>query len=218
MPRCRGKAKTTGKRCKRTVKDGYWCDDHPPEDAFEEMDESGRMTQAAFARLIERSDERVRQYRKQGILELEDDGKLDVAKSIEALILHGDVDRGSLPFDLYEKHVGPIEAGADEGSDEKSLKHQKLVADVNLRVQQARLAKIKADEHDGLLVDAEEIERERFEIARTTRDRLMILPDRVAAQLVAMESEREIAVFLQEEIRQALSSLCDDLREEFAAA
>lgn len=179
------------------------------------MGDDGRMTQAAFARLIDRSAERVRQYRQQGILELEDDGKLDVAKSIEALILHGDMSRSSLPFDLYEKHVGPLEAGADSGSDVGDLQRQKLVAEVNLKVQQARKARLQSDEFEGTLVSAEDAQRDWFNIARQTRDKLMSIPDRVAAQLAGMTNEHEIHAQISDEIRIALADIVKDLKEEF---
>lgn len=215
MPQCRGKT-DAGKQCTRQVADGHWCYQHPPEDAFDEMDENGHMTQAAFARLIERSDERVRQYRKRGIFGLEDDGKIDVAGAIEALVVHGDLSRSSLPFDLYEKHIGPFEAGVED-ADTESLTHQKLVAEVNLKVQQARKARLKADEIEELLVSAEEAKRAWFTISRQTRDKLMSVPDRLAAQLATMSDEHAIYDELTREIRQALADLDDDLEEIKAA-
>lgn len=219
MPRCRGKAKSTGKRCKIEVADGHWCEHHDPETTFSEMDENGRMTQAAFARLIDRSAERVRQYREKGILELEDDGKLDVEKSIEAIITHGDLSRGSLPFRLYEKHVGPLPAGGSSGDDEEdeSLQHQLLVAKVQRTAQMARKAKLQADEIEAKLIPLEEVERQWFEICRQTRDKILTVPDRVAGELAGLTDDRAVYETLTRELHDALVDLADDL-EELAAA
>lgn len=71
----------------------------------------------------------------------------------------------------------------------------------------ARLAKLDYEERSGKLVDAEEVKKEAFKLARTTRDALLNIPDRVSAEFAGLTTPHEIHVRLSEEIRKALEAL-----------
>lgn len=72
---------------------------------------------------------------------------------------------------------------------------------------QAELARLKYEEQAGLLVNAEAIREEAFKIARTVRDALLALPDRVSAEFAGELNQFRIHQRLTEEIRKALVSL-----------
>lgn len=71
----------------------------------------------------------------------------------------------------------------------------------------ARLAKLEYEEKSGKLVEAERVKDEAFKIARTVRDVLMNIPDRVAAEFAGISNTGEIHSRLSDEIRIALESL-----------
>lgn len=218
MAKCQGKT-SSGDRCRREVGGDQFCHDHQPGESWDinGLRSDGTMTQADFARVIDRSRQRVNQYINQGILETVQDKRLDFADALDSLIARGDIDRTDLPFKLYEKGV-QLERDADDGDgdgeEKESLNRRHLVAKVNHRVQQARLAKIKADKEDGLLIEKAPIERQWYELTRVTREQLMAIPGRLGGQLAGMCDEREIYRVLQAEIRQTLTQLSDGITDE----
>ena len=77
---------------------------------------------------------------------------------------------------------------------------------------QARLAKIDYEERVGKLVSRDEVTVAAFTKARTVRDNLLNIPDRVAAMLAAEDDPTEVHRILADEIRKALSELSGDNR------
>lgn len=61
----------------------------------------------------------------------------------------------------------------------------------------------------GRLVDRGEVERTSFEVARTVRDRILAVPDRVAPQLAAETDSARVRQMLERELRAALVSLVE---------
>ncbi|MBF0293870.1 MAG: hypothetical protein HQL96_01665 [Magnetococcales bacterium] len=59
----------------------------------------------------------------------------------------------------------------------------------------------------GSLLDAEDVKREVFEMARRTRDRILGIPYRVAASLAAETDAKAIERLLDDELRTALEEL-----------
>lgn len=74
---------------------------------------------------------------------------------------------------------------------------------------QAELAKLQVSQQRDELVSTEKVKAEAFKAARTVRDALMALPDRLAAQLAGSSDARICHTLLTEELRVALRSLAD---------
>lgn len=74
-------------------------------------------------------------------------------------------------------------------------------------VYQARLAKMTYEEKTGKLIDASTVRNQAFRLARTVRDSILNVPDRISAELFGMDSVAELHERLTEELRQALESL-----------
>jgi hypothetical protein len=73
----------------------------------------------------------------------------------------------------------------------------------------AEKARLEALQGRGELVPADEVKAEAFKAARSVRDSLMALPDRLAAQLAGTSDVRLCHTLLTEELRVALRSLAD---------
>lgn len=71
----------------------------------------------------------------------------------------------------------------------------------------ARLAKIEYEERAGKLVPADTVRLEAAKVARHVRDNLMGLPLRVCAELAHMNEARQIAIYLEGQIADALKGL-----------
>lgn len=74
----------------------------------------------------------------------------------------------------------------------------------------AKLAELEFQEKAGKLVSADRVKAEAFKISRRVRDTLLGVPERVAAEVAAMDEPRSIAIYLKEQIADALKDL-DDL-------
>jgi len=71
----------------------------------------------------------------------------------------------------------------------------------------ARLAKIEFEEKTAKLVSRDEVQVAAFTLARTVRDNLLNLPDRLAALLASESDADRVHQILTEEIRKALDEL-----------
>jgi phage terminase Nu1 subunit (DNA packaging protein) len=71
----------------------------------------------------------------------------------------------------------------------------------------ARLAKLEFEERSGKLISADDVKHQAFKVARTVRDSILNLPDRVAAQLAAETDPGAVHLILTEELRKALEEL-----------
>ena len=73
----------------------------------------------------------------------------------------------------------------------------------------AELERIKLQELQGQLVRAEVVERERFNHARMLRDAVLALPARISPELAAITDAKELAIFLERKLVQALEDLVE---------
>jgi len=73
----------------------------------------------------------------------------------------------------------------------------------------ARLAKLDYEERTGRLVATEEVKVGWFNILRVLRDRILNLPDRLAAVLAAETDPSEVRTILMAEHRSLLADLAD---------
>lgn len=71
----------------------------------------------------------------------------------------------------------------------------------------ARLAKLEYDEKSGLLVRADSVKNEAFKVARTVRDNMLNIPDRIAAELANETNQFKVHQRLTQEIRRALEDI-----------
>lgn len=71
----------------------------------------------------------------------------------------------------------------------------------------ARLAKLDYEERIGKLVPAEQVKVDAFKVARSVRDALMNIPDRVSNLLAAETDPAKVHAMLADEIRIVLSKL-----------
>ena len=73
----------------------------------------------------------------------------------------------------------------------------------------AEMSRLDLEEKEEKLCDAEKVKREAFSIARSVRDAVNSIPDRVANQFAAETDPVVIHQSLSEEIRKALERLTD---------
>jgi phage terminase Nu1 subunit (DNA packaging protein) len=117
------------------------------------------------------------------------------------------------------------EAGARKKTSKKRVKKAPAEEGVGIRKDldsarakresyQAELARLKYEEQAGKLIDAEAVQNEAFKIARTVRDALMNLPDRVAAEFAGETNQFRIHTRLSEEIRKALVAIKENYGSE----
>ena len=71
----------------------------------------------------------------------------------------------------------------------------------------AELKRLDLLERQGFLVDRRSVEREAFEMARTVRDCVCQVPERIAAELAGIKDPGELQRRLAEELAKALESL-----------
>jgi len=71
----------------------------------------------------------------------------------------------------------------------------------------AKLARLKYEQQLGILVNAEEVRTAVFNLARRTRDELMGMPERIAAQVAATDDPAEVEQILEDEIERVCQEL-----------
>lgn len=75
---------------------------------------------------------------------------------------------------------------------------------------EAKLKKLDYEKKAGKLVDADQVKKEQFKLARMVRDRILNIPNRISDQLSALTDSHAIHLFLTKEITDALQDLVDD--------
>ena len=71
----------------------------------------------------------------------------------------------------------------------------------------ARLAELEYEVKKGKLVDADDVRARIFKIARTARDLLLGVPDRLAPRLAGVSDQREIHRLLSEEVARVCNEI-----------
>ena len=111
---------------------------------------------------------------------------------------------------MEDVHRNPPEPDtSDEPGEESGRKLSYAEARAERERFLAQLARLEYEEKSGALVEAEEVKREAFRLARVVRDGLLNLPDRVAAELAAETNQFVVHRRLTEELRKALEGLQD---------
>jgi hypothetical protein len=135
---------------------------------------------------------------RQGRIHPTSDGKIDVEQADR------DWSRNTTPAIALRRstqvHRAPDPSGGTTYAQSRAVRELYL----------ARLAKIEFEEKSGKLVSRDEVTVAAFTKARTVRDNLLNIPDRVAAMLAAETSAARAHQILTEEIRKALIELSGD--------
>lgn len=118
-------------------------------------------------------------------------------------VLPAPIDGRHDPFVAVPRYLEILERRLT-GGDLKSARSGKYVVDT-------ALADLELKQRRGELVAREAIEKEWFRVARTTRDNLFNLPDRVAAQCASMREQSNVHALLMTEIRQCVESLAGEI-------
>lgn len=90
----------------------------------------------------------------------------------------------------------------------------KADADMLVAIERERKLRLENDLREGTLVEAVRVRRSSFETARTVRDSLLNVPDRLASELAAETDAGKVHARLDEEIRAALVALSEALDAE----
>ena len=133
---------------------------------------------------------------KQGRIKTAPDGKIDVEQADR------EWDRNTSPGNA-SKRASRAGGGAAGGP---TYAQSRAVRELYL----ARLAKIEFEERASKLVSRDEVTVAAFTKARTVRDNLLNIPDRVAAVLAAETDPVRTHQILTDEIRKALIELSGD--------
>lgn len=103
------------------------------------------------------------------------------------------------------------------GGDEFELPSAPAVTSASARSDkefaQARIARIKADEMEGLRLTRVSVEGRVFDVLRRLRDDLMAWPEAIAPRLVPMTSDRLIADVLRADLEEKLTRIAEDLED-----
>ena len=142
----------------------------------------------AYAKLVGASHTAVNNAIKQGLIKPLPDGSIDTEQADVAW--RPRVQRNAV-------RVDPKSVGSPDYYTARAIREHYL----------ARLARIEFDEKVGKLVSRDEVQVAAFTKARTVRDNLLNIPDRLAAVLAAETDVDKVHKILTEEIRKALEDL-----------
>lgn len=169
---------------------------------MEELKESKKLTVTEFARLIGVSSQAVSGAIADGRLPksvtIGSNGKKLIDARIGVEEFNQNKKRGAVNFS--EKDGRRKSDDSESADSEKRLKHYR-----------AELARIDFEEAQGKLINAERVKRQAFKVARATRDAMLNIPDRVAAELAAEKDQFLVHKRLTDEIRMALEGLSDEI-------
>jgi hypothetical protein len=116
---------------------------------------------------------------------------------------HGKIPDAELADVEWNENTDPRRIRAEELGDVPSLAESRA-KEAELR---ARLLQIQVDKETGALLPKVDVEARVFALARATRDHLLRLPDRIAAELAGLDDLQEIQRRLTEAVNEALAEL-----------
>lgn len=77
---------------------------------------------------------------------------------------------------------------------------------------QSRMAKLDYEERIGKTIDAEKVKEDSYKVARTIRDNILNIPDRLAAQLSGETSQYVIHKKLSDELKKAIADIIETIK------
>lgn len=160
------------------------------------------MTQVEFARSLGKSKQYINKLVRTGKISLGPDGLIDPEAATAALKKSADPARKIVTSSGTPSPSSPSENG--EGYYDARTKRESI---------RAKVEELKYRRTSGELVDVAEIESELKGVFRDLRDRLQALPTTWKGRLVSMTDEREIQIYLSEQIRLVLEDISDRASE-----
>jgi hypothetical protein len=139
---------------------------------------------------------------KQGRIRLSPDGKIDQEAADR------EWSRNSSPVNAPAKPTARAAPVSDRPGGGPTYAQSRAVRELYL----ARLAKIEFEERSGKLLSRDEVTTAAFTRARTMRDNLLNIPDRIAPMLAAESDPAVVHQILSDEIRQVLNDLSGETR------
>ena len=155
----------------------------------------------AYAKHRKVSHTAVQKAIKQGRIQQTSDGLIDTDQADR------DWQRNSSPVNAPKSAVPPP-AASERAIGGPTYAQSRAVRELYL----ARLAKIEFEERSSKLVSRDEVTVQAFTKARTIRDNLLNIPDRLASMLAAESDPTQVHEILTEEIRKALDDLSSNDR------
>lgn len=145
-----------------------------------------------FAKLIGRTDERVRQMTKEGELEAERKGNRFVINLIPSL-------------QMYMEYL----RNQNKASGEMDAEARKAKADADWKEAKAEIEEMKRDELRGTLHAAEDVEAITTDLIMAVRSQLLALPGTLAINCAEAKTAREAAGIIKKEVNGILNSLTE---------
>lgn len=112
---------------------------------------------------------------------------------------------------LFRKGTPETESSSLQTSKTAELSTVLLKTRIKNEVERGKLLEVEAKVKTGQYLDAQTVEKEAFQTARTVRDSLQNIPDRVSSLLASLSNSNEIYDILTQEIRTALETLSEKL-------
>lgn len=147
----------------------------------------------AAARALGISPQALRKAIEKGTVPVEMDGSIDVEKARDAWIANSHPGQGA-----------DKDAAAEANGKDAANYRMVRVAREALEV---RIKEVEFKRMTGELLPAEEVRRDAFNAARSARDRLQLLIDRLPPLLLGVNSIEELRVIIKREVQ----SVCDEL-------
>lgn len=171
--------------------------------------ENGKLSVTDFAKLIGVTGPAVSLAIKRGRLvksvEVLPNGRFLIDAAVGRIEFEDNKRRGARNSREFKERKAAAESaeGADLMESERRLKHY-----------QAELARVKLEEQEGKLVNAEDVKNQAFKVARAVRDAMMNIPGKVSAEIAGETDQFTIHARLEDEIRQALENLNAEIVDE----
>ncbi len=160
-------------------------------------DKSDTVTKAAYARHLGVTPQYVTHLVKTGRIPTHD-GRINVAEADAA------VERTRSPA---QSHTSVVENA--RLSDEADYNALYIKSRALHEEEKARLAKLKADELAGMVISADQVRLDFFDLAKTVANAILAVPDRLANELAATTEPERVHLVLSGELRRCL----EDMRE-----
>ena len=170
------------------------------------------LTQAEYARHRGVSRQAVLKAVRTGRIHLDPEGRIDRQQSDVAWMANSDPTRGG-PRRAGQIHGMTVVREAPGTGTRTSVGVQPLLPSLATsravrEACRAKIAQLDYEERRGKLLDADRMRQAIIEVNRSTRDRMLAIPNRVAPILAAIDDAAEVRRVLAEEIRVA----CEELR------
>lgn len=104
------------------------------------------------------------------------------------------------------KHC-PVEEDPEEYIDDIDGVPKLAVSKRRKEYYNAEIARLRFEEQDGRLIDADQAKKEYFRVGRIIRESMFNIPDRIAPELASETDPHKVSVVLTTAIREALSEL-----------